>query len=1044
MVQEYDSNSTQPLGNDGYNSSGGSCTLPSVSQTTEIIITNKNLKESGYRNYNLIIKLLYSYIEKNNILPLNLKNDCSGMITLKNGESFPIFYKLRGKCRCFSILKDDLELFNTFLYENMPNNRMTVPQNPICLDKEVPILRKYICQILKTKHEHSFHISKIIYDACVNGERVSHDKILMTINSDASKPELRLIAHCRLFNGMICYALEKESISKINEYFEIAPVQFLLPQKGEISLQRLNSIYKCQPKDKYEQFKDIQRIIVQQIEAKRKEEPFTTTFNISLSYNQRNEYMNVHVRKWRDDEIIYTLDRDSIDKLNNLMVGMPNLDFKNEIPITTLGLRIFNNKDINVSNYIFRILRKEINGYLKDKTEVSFRLESGEEITFFYRYLNKTMIIATSRQDKDKLLDFIKQEVCQKYKLSLGRQLRLSQDEVAVNTANLKKFFKVSEREARAKVKDFIKMYQCSFNPIRADIEYPLLLPDGTCQNIILSRRSNSIGTGIYAFNKKDIPLLQYYFGYIDKKRYEELMVLQDEKFIKQYEELFELNETLIKQDEELTKQFEELFEQNNELINQNGELLKQYEILTQNFQEFPRQDDELFRQYEEFLRQHEEFFKQYRAQCKRYKESVKQYIELTKQQGELFKRYKELISQHQKLIKKYEELAKQDFETTEQNEKALKWMKKLVSRHNELIRQHKLLIKQKEVLIKQYNELNKQYQELVERYRKIEIMSNEEIVKHENKLAQDIYYETFETTHNFIATYYGHNAKLKMATCIFDEKGFETLGGISTLVPMPLSNLYVTGSNLGHITIWYPDDEKLLRVQRWNYKLEPAMIRDIGVFKDKLIVLYDCGIKIFNNKEDSLEYYQFQELQFDMPPQCIATCSNELGQDIIYVYLPNKTIEVYKSERNSRFRLVEKINNLPIELNAQVKKIIPLNNNRLLMFLSKGEIYNLPLKENLSKDDVILVDNLNDKIKCISNLDNNLLFIVTQDGVGTLYRFNESFDTMDEESSVRLKFHKKNNRVKRVLLRDNVCYIYPTDKYGFNSDMLKLTFNDK
>ena len=284
MVQEYDSNSTQPLGNDGYNSSGGSCTLPSVSQTTEIIITNKNLKESGYRNYKLIIKLLYSYIEKNNILPLNLKNDCSGMITLKNGESFPIFYKLRGKCRCFSILKDDLELFNTFLYENMPNNRMTVPQNPICLDKEVPILRKYICQILKTKHEHSFHISKIIYDACVNGERVSHDKILMTINSDASKPELRLIAHCRLFNGMICYALEKESISKINEYFEIAPVQFLLPQKGEISLQRLNSIYKCQPKDKYEQFKDIQRIIVQQIEAKRKEEPFTTTFNISLSY----------------------------------------------------------------------------------------------------------------------------------------------------------------------------------------------------------------------------------------------------------------------------------------------------------------------------------------------------------------------------------------------------------------------------------------------------------------------------------------------------------------------------------------------------------------------------------------------------------------------------------------------------------------------------------------------------------------------------------------------------------------------------------------
>ena len=48
----------------------------------------------------------------------------------------------------------------------------------------------------------------------------------------------------------------------------------------------------------------------------------------------------------------------------------------------------------------------------------------------------------------------------------------------------------------------------------------------------------------------------------------------------------------------------------------------------------------------------------------------------------------------------------------------------------------------------------------------------------------------------------------------------------------------------------------------------------------------------------------------------------------------------------------------------------------------------------------------------------------------------------MDEEYSLRLKFLKGKNRVKNALLRDNVCYIYSTDKYGFNSDLLKITIN--
>ena len=61
MTQEYEDNSIKHLNSDRCDSNQRERSLPSVFQQSEIIITNKNLKEAGYRNFNVIIKLLYTY-----------------------------------------------------------------------------------------------------------------------------------------------------------------------------------------------------------------------------------------------------------------------------------------------------------------------------------------------------------------------------------------------------------------------------------------------------------------------------------------------------------------------------------------------------------------------------------------------------------------------------------------------------------------------------------------------------------------------------------------------------------------------------------------------------------------------------------------------------------------------------------------------------------------------------------------------------------------------------------------------------------------------
>ena len=59
MTQEYGDNGIKFLSYDRGDSSQCEGSLPSVSQKSEMIITNKNLKEAGYRNFNVIIKFLY-------------------------------------------------------------------------------------------------------------------------------------------------------------------------------------------------------------------------------------------------------------------------------------------------------------------------------------------------------------------------------------------------------------------------------------------------------------------------------------------------------------------------------------------------------------------------------------------------------------------------------------------------------------------------------------------------------------------------------------------------------------------------------------------------------------------------------------------------------------------------------------------------------------------------------------------------------------------------------------------------------------------------
>ena len=212
-------------------------------------------------------------------------------------------------------------------------------------------------------------------------------------------------------------------------------------------------------------------------------------------------------------------------------------------------------------------------------------------------------------------------------------------------------------------------------------------------------------------------------------------------------------------------------------------------------------------------------------------------------------------------------------------------------------------------------------------------------------------------------------------------------------------------------------------------------------ILKNKLIVMHNEGIKILKKDKDSVNCFKVQELNFDIIPECMTGYLNRFGQSVIYLYFPSKSLVVYKSEAGEQFRFVGQISNLPIEAKGHVKKIIPLNNKRFLMFFNTGEIYNLPLKEDILKEDVVLVEKLDKKIKCVSNLSENLLYIVTRDKVGHLCRINNTYDAIKQKYASRLSFYKKHNKLKSLYLRDNVCYINTTDKYGFNSDMLKVEF---
>ena len=60
---------------------------------------------------------------------------------------------------------------------------------------------------------------------------------------------------------------------------------------------------------------------------------------------------------------------------------------------------------------------------------------------------------------------------------------------------------------------------------------------------------------------------------------------------------------------------------------------------------------------------------------------------------------------------------------------------------------------------------------------------------------------------------------------------------------------------------------------------------------------------------------------------------------------------------------------------------------------------------------------------------------------MGHLCRINNTYDAIKQEYASRLSFYEKHNKLKSLYLRDNVCYINTTDKYGFNSDMLKVEF---
>lgn len=900
MTQEYEDNSIKHLNSDRCDSNQREGSLPSVFQQSEIIITNKNLKEAGYRNFNVIIKLLYTYTRENNVLPLDSKKDSCGVIVLKNGKSFPIYYKLRNRHWCFSILKDDVEHFNTFLYENMPNNRMILPQSPLCLDKEVPVLREYMRHFLNPSRKKAERVCKIIYDACVSGERISHDKILVTITTKSQKPDLKLMAYCRSFNGMICYALEKGSIPKINEYFGFSPVTLSVCKRGEITLGGLDSLYRRQIPSKYEKYKTIKKVFLRQLEIERKKNPLKTTFNISLQYNRCVENFTVCVRRAANDELIYTLDRNCVDKFNNLITGFPKLNLKNEIQITYERLRDFNDEQIEINDYIVRLLKNLIKERLKNNEQVTIELKEGKRITFFYRHNNSfKKLIAISKNDKDNLLDFIKQEICKKRKLTIGRKIKISQDEIPINASTFVKMFNMTTREARAKSREIAKIYEKFSQPTKVDVKCRLLLPDNTTQSIVIGKRSNGIGTGKrFVFKEKDIPLLKYYFGVITKEQYKELIKNREEHFS-------ERENTLAKQNEELARE--------------------------------------------------------------------------------------------------YEGIAKQYHDTKNTKE-------------------------QREDLAKQYEKMAKPF--------------NREAFKYERNSILNIYDQPFEASHDFIRTHKSLNCNISVATNIFKEKEVPTYGGLSTVVPLPLDNLYITGSELGLITFWRRDKNKPLYIPELKYRLSCASVRDIVILKNKLIVMHNEGIKILKKDKDSVNCFKVQELNFDIIPECMTGYLNRFGQSVIYLYFPSKSLVVYKSEAGEQFRFVGQISNLPIEAKGHVKKIIPLNNKRFLMFFNTGEIYNLPLKEDILKEDVILVEKLDKKIKCVSNLFNDLLFIITKDKRGHWYRFNESYSTMDEEYSLRLKFLKGKNRVKNALLRDNVCYIYSTDKYGFNSDLLKITIN--
>ena len=904
--QARDNNHTQPVSNDRYSYDKNGCVLPSFPQRAEMVITAKSLNEEGYRHAQFIISLLHSYVQEYNLFPLKSKKDQQGVILLDNGQKFPIFYRFKNGHRYFSILKVDVELFNTFLCERMPN-KATVPQKLICLDSEVPIFRDYINLDLGIADKKSRAICRIIKDACENGERISYDELLITIKSDKTKPELKLVAYKRIMiketKQISCYALKKESIPEILKYFEFPLVKILVPQKGDVTLAGLNTIFEKQIPTKHKQFKMLKKELLKQIELEREKDSSKTTFSICLTYNQNCEYITVHIRRWLNDELLYAFDRDCIDKICKLIAGVAKLDIEKEIPITPTRASEFNNGDVEIDSNLLRVLGKEIKKCLQDNTRITIPFGNGDEITFFYRDYKSSKIVAILREDKDKLLDYIRQEICPKYQLSFVKKTELLEDDVVINFKNLQKIFNISESKAKVKNYELVKMCKSSFKLDGTDTEYTLTLPDGSCQSITLGKRSSGKGYGTYIFKQKDILTLQYYFGYISKKQYKELAKKQKEALVKNQKEL----------------------------------------------------------------------------ERKRKEELVRKQEELERKQQEEF-------------VRKQEELER------------------------------------------------KRKEELTERSKSVSKEVSEEITQHKKKIVLDNYYKRYDKSHNFVAQYFDRNFEIKKATYIFKEEIFPTFGSMSTIVPLPLDNLYITGSELGLLTLWHYKD-KIFR-SAWEYRLNAAMVRDIGALKDKLIVLHDKGIKIFTKKEGTFGYYQSQELQLGIIPECFVAFSNTFGQNIIYVYLPNKIVAVYKAEKGFPFKYIGKITNLPIESKGRVKKIIPLSNRRFLMFFDTGEIYNLPLKEQISSDDIIFKETLDEKIRCVSNLSNDLLFIITKDKVGHLYRFNESFSAMHEEYSLILKLGLKNKKVLSVFLRDNDCYINTTHNYGFNGDMFKLTLH--